>query len=86
MKQAEKLECHTGSGTVLRGGIEASAEKLKVSGDFSRTSTIAQRNIMNAVGMKDTKPNVDRGWQGAMHAGVIEVNPQAKVLERGQHK
>lgn len=61
MQESKKLKCYAGPDNVLRRGVKIATEQLEMSRNFSRASAIAQRNVVDAVGMENAKPDINGG-------------------------
>lgn len=77
MYETKQRECDAGTGEHLCCRIESSAEQLDVVGKSSMAPTVADRDFMNAVGVKDSKIAMTGDRHGAAHTGVVEVDAEA---------
>lgn len=82
MKEAQQRRCHACSRVFLGSGIQASPEQLKVARNCATAAAVMKRNLVNSVGVKDAKPNIRGGGEGAAHASMVKMYNQADILER----
>lgn len=68
-------------------GVETTAEQLNVIGKGSMTPTVADRDLVNAVGVEDPKIAATFDRHGTTHTGMVEVDTEAQSFEgrAGEH-
>jgi len=73
VQKVEETECGTRPDGLLRGGVEATAEKLDMLWDCARAAAILQSHFVDTVGVENKKTGVT--CNGAVATGgVVELH------------